>query len=87
MKEIFVQFAREEMGHKSKLMGIKESGVFEIRNHKIEDLKKIADYLVDVEESPNMSYQEALVVAMKKKKKNQPLNCTPIWQQLPQTAK
>jgi rubrerythrin len=33
----------------------------------VQDLK-IADYTVDVEPSPNMSYQEALVFAMKAEK-------------------
>ncbi len=67
MKEVFTQFAGEEMGHKRKLMNIKESGTFEVRETEIRDLK-IADYLVDVEPHPNMSYQEALMIAMKKEK-------------------
>ena len=67
MQSVFAQFAKEEMGHKSKLMKVKEEGLFEVREQHIIDLK-IADYLVEVEANPNMSYQDALVVAMKKEK-------------------
>ncbi len=67
MKAVFEQFAKEEMGHKSRLIKIKDEGTFEVKNEKISDLH-IADYLVDVEVKPNMSYEEALVVAMKKEK-------------------
>lgn len=67
MVETFVQFAKEEMGHKAKLMKIKNEGSFEVRSEQIIDLK-IADYLVDVEASANMSYADALIVAMKKEK-------------------
>ena len=67
MVETFQQFAKEEMGHKAKLMKIKKEGSFEIRSEQILDLK-IADYMVDVEASANMSYADALIVAMKKEK-------------------
>lgn len=67
MKTVFVQFAKEEMNHKSRLLKIKDEGTFEVREEEIYDLK-ISDYLVDVEVTPNMSYQDALVVAMKKEK-------------------
>ena len=67
MEKVFTKFAREEMGHKSRLMNIKETGAYEMRETQVKDLK-IADYLVDVEAKPNMSYQEALIVAMKKEK-------------------
>ena len=67
IKSVFEQFAKEEMGHKAMLMKIKSEDTFEIRDQQIVDLK-IADYLVDVEASPNMSYEEALIVAMKKEK-------------------
>lgn len=67
MEKVFTKFVREEMGHKSRLMNIKETGAYEMRETQVKDLK-IADYLVDVEPKPNMSYQEALIVAMKKEK-------------------
>ncbi|MHC1708111.1 MAG: ferritin family protein [Bacteroidales bacterium] len=67
MVAVFQQFAREEMGHKSRLLRIKEEGVYNARDEKVPDLK-IGDYLVDVQPTPNMSYQDALIVAMKKEK-------------------
>ena len=67
MKTVFAQFAKEEMSHKSRLLKIKDEGTFEVKDEKIHDLK-IADYLVDVEVKPDMSYQDALIVAMKKEK-------------------
>jgi rubrerythrin len=67
MRKVFYQFAREEMGHKAKLLNIKFTGQFSLPKPFITDLK-ISDYLTDVEPSPNMTYQEALIVAMKKEK-------------------
>ena len=67
MKAVFTQFAREEMGHKARLTRIKEDGAFTMRQEKVLDLK-MSDYLVDVEPRPNMSYEEALVLAMKREK-------------------
>jgi len=67
MKEVFSQFAKEEMGHKAKLTNIKNTGQFSINTDAVADLK-IADYLVDVTPGPGMSYQEALILAMKREK-------------------
>jgi rubrerythrin len=67
MKEVFEDFAREEMKHKARLMNIKQTGIMESSHEKVLDLK-MADYLVSVPVSPDMSYQDALVVAMKKEK-------------------
>lgn len=67
MKDIFIQFSQEEMKHKSKLLEIKEKGIYSISSVQITDLK-IADYIVKVETSPQMTYQEALVLAMNREK-------------------
>ena len=67
MEKIFKQFAKEEMGHKSRIMNIKETGAYKAPKEEISDLK-IADYTVDVVPTSNMRYDEALVVAMKKEK-------------------
>jgi rubrerythrin len=67
MRNVFEQFAQEEKGHKAKLAHIKEKGTYTLSGEKVADLK-IADYTVDVDAKPNMSYQEALIVAMKKEK-------------------
>ena len=39
MKATFQQFAKEEMGHKTRLTRIKEEGIFETSDEKILDLK------------------------------------------------
>ena len=69
MKNVFIQFSREEMGHKSKLMHLKSSNlpIFNTLNQNIQDLK-IADYTVKIEPRPGMTYQEALILAMQKEK-------------------
>jgi rubrerythrin len=68
MSEIFKEFAQEEMGHKKKLVEIKAGKRLVPAASKILDLK-IGDYLVDVEPTPDMDYQQALMLAMKKEKK------------------
>jgi rubrerythrin len=67
MRIIFEEFAQEEIAHKAKLAKIKHEGLYEMDIEKIQDLK-IADYLVNISTSPEMNYEEALVVAMKKEK-------------------
>ncbi|HPD66065.1 MAG TPA: ferritin family protein [Bacteroidia bacterium] len=67
MKQIFMQFAREEMGHKAKLLKIKEEGIMSISAEKVLNLK-ISDYVVRSEASENMTYEQALVLAMKREK-------------------
>lgn len=67
MKNTFERFAQEEIGHKAKLLKVKEEGIFQKENVKITDLK-IADYLDKVQATPDMSYQDALVLAMKREK-------------------
>jgi rubrerythrin len=67
MKKVFTQFAGEEMGHKSKLLHIKATGQYTPLKDKVMDLK-LSDYLVDVMPYPEMTYQEVLILAMKKEK-------------------
>ena len=67
MKNVFTQFAKEEMGHKARLTKIKNEGTFEMKNQDVLDLK-MSDYLVDIEPRPNMTYEEALILAMKREK-------------------
>ena len=67
MKKVFEQFANEERGHKKRLQNIQSSGQFTFTPRQIQDIR-IGDYLIDVEPHPGMSYQEALIVAMKKEK-------------------
>ena len=67
MKRDFLLFANEEIGHKAELIAVKEGKKFQPNNEKVLDLK-IADYTVDVNPDQVESYEDALVVAMKKGK-------------------
>jgi rubrerythrin len=67
MKDVFLGFAGEEIGHKAKLMDVKEGKQMLASEKKILDLK-IGDSLVDVELSSDPSYQDALILAMKAEK-------------------
>jgi len=67
MRDTFIQFAREEMGHKARLLKIKTEGISESHLIAVTDMK-ISDYMADVEPKPNMDYAEALVLAMSREK-------------------
>ena len=69
MREVFEGFAREEEGHKAKLLGVKQAGTLTLKpaGGKIVDLK-IGDYLVDADPGADLSYQDALILAMKQEK-------------------
>jgi rubrerythrin len=67
MRDVFIQFAGEEMGHKAKLQMIKRGDLAMRPRQEVPDLK-IGDYLVTVEPNEAMDYQGALLVAMKKEK-------------------
>jgi len=66
MREVFESFAKEELGHKALLEAVKK-GNLQPKAGDVADLK-IADYTVDVKPSPNMDYQSAIILAMKKEK-------------------
>lgn len=67
MKKVFIEFAGEEIKHKQRLIRIREEGVFTMPKQQVADLK-IADYLVEVKVSGKLTYEEALVLAMKREK-------------------
>jgi rubrerythrin len=68
MKDIFLQFAKEEMGHKAFLQKVKREGAFDISASKVADIK-IADYTIPQEkDSDKLTYPEALVLAMRREK-------------------
>ena len=67
MKKIFVQFAKEEKGHKAKLQAVKEGKLLVSAEKKVLDLK-IGDNLVEVDLDAEIDYQQALIVAMKAEK-------------------
>ena len=67
MKELLLEFAEEEKRHKQRLLAVK-SGKRELTpEQEVLDLK-ISDYLVEVDASSDISYQDALIVAMKKER-------------------
>jgi rubrerythrin len=67
MKETFYNFVEEEIKHKAKLVKIKEEKVFNLGQDKIQELN-IADYVEKTEPKNDMTYQEALILAMKREK-------------------
>ncbi|HNY03523.1 MAG TPA: ferritin family protein [Bacteroidales bacterium] len=66
-RKIFEEYAEEEMRHKANLVTVRENGHFTLPEAQVRDLK-IAEYLVDVRPAPGMTYQDALILAMKKEK-------------------
>lgn len=67
MRQVFEEFASEELGHKAKLLAIKQDKLLLPAAGKVMDLK-LADYLTDVEAGPALDYQDALIFAMKEEK-------------------
>jgi rubrerythrin len=67
MKKVFLEFAGEEIRHKQRLTRIREEGVFTMPRQQVADLK-ISDYIIDVKPTGKLSYEEALVLAMKREK-------------------
>jgi len=67
VKETLLDFANQERGHKAKLQAILEGKKLDLIRKDVPDLK-IGDYLVEVEATPDLSFQGALIIAMKKEK-------------------
>jgi rubrerythrin len=68
MHQVFEELSKEELGHKEKLIAIKEGKQLIPAEQRIMDLK-ISDYLVEVEpDVEKLDYQGALILAMKREK-------------------
>lgn len=68
IQKVFEQFSKEELGHKKKLERMKAGDEIAVPDEKVQDLK-IGDYLVEVSTSrDDLSYQDALIIAMKEEK-------------------
>jgi rubrerythrin len=67
MRAMFLQFAKEEKGHRAKLLKVKSGKKLLSTGKKVADLK-IGDYLVEVEPTGELDFQQALIFAMKKEK-------------------
>lgn len=63
MKDIFLEFSREEERHRDKLLDVKKGDEALHANQAVVDLK-VSDYMVDVEPHEQISYQDALIIAM-----------------------
>ena len=67
MKKVLLDFAAEEQRHKALLEEVK-TGERELSpEQEVLDLK-ISDYLVEVDASEDVSYQDALIIAMKRER-------------------
>ncbi len=64
IKKFFEEMIEEERGHRDLLRDLDALNLDGIKLAKVEDLK-ISDYLVDVPFKEDISYQEALTIAMK----------------------
>ncbi|MBC7358152.1 Rubrerythrin [Desulfacinum infernum DSM 9756] len=68
IREFFLEMVEEEKKHRKLLQDLDPAGLKDFTLDKVEDLK-ISDYLMDVEFREDMTYQEALTLAMKKEEK------------------
>lgn len=68
VKQTLLDFANQERGHKAKLEAVRDGRKLDVTaKPNVPDLK-IGDYLVEVEVTPELSFQGALIIAMKKEK-------------------
>lgn len=65
MKSVLMEFSEEELRHKQILLNVKAGEHQLTPQQEVLDLK-ISDYLIDMEGAENLSYQDALIVAMKR---------------------
>ena len=67
MREAFLHFAKEEEGHKARLLKIKQGEIPAVIEEKVASLG-ITESMDEPKTAPNMTYQEALLFAMKAEK-------------------
>jgi len=68
-KELFLDFAKQEEGHRKLLQGLDMDKVVKARIESIPDLK-ISDYMIDSELKSDSSYAEILRLAMKREEQS-----------------
>jgi rubrerythrin len=68
-KELFLDFTKQEEGHKKKLEGVLAGKVDVTKIEKVPNLK-ISDYMVDGELRPDISYADILRIAMKREERS-----------------
>ena len=67
MKKMLLEFAEEEKRHKERLLAVKTGERKLTPGKEVLDLK-VSDYLVEVDAGDNISFQDALIVAMKRER-------------------
>ncbi|MCI0470815.1 MAG: ferritin family protein [Candidatus Aminicenantes bacterium] len=67
VSKFFAELAAEELKHKKFIIGLKEGKTLQPPAGQVADLK-ISDYLVDIEASQALDFQDALTVAMHREK-------------------
>src|SRR3974377_1134382 len=67
MKKMLLEFAEEEKRHKERLLAVRTGERKLTPEKEVLDLK-VSDYLVEVDASDNISFQDALIVAMKRER-------------------
>lgn len=67
-KKMFEEFTKEETKHAELLEGVTEDSIPDAPMQKTTDLK-ISDYLIDLSFKPDIGYQDALIIAMKREEK------------------
>ena len=82
-KEMLKELENMEKGHITVLENIRSKGIEKIEVPNVVDLH-ISDYIVEIEPSANMTYQDVLIVAMKREEKAQKLY-TDLANQFPGT--
>jgi rubrerythrin len=68
IKQFFKEMEQEEQRHRDLLRNLNPGSLDNVKLAKVEDLQ-ISDYLMDVKFTPELTYQEALTLAMKKEEK------------------
>jgi len=68
IREFFEELAQEEQHHRDMLVALDPAAIGNIRLDRVEDLH-ISDYLMDAPFKEDITYQEALTLAMKKEEK------------------
>ncbi|GLI34153.1 ferritin family protein [Desulforhabdus amnigena] len=68
IKKFFLEMVTEEKRHRDMLKDLDVLGISDVKLPQVEDLQ-IGDYLIDVEFYDDITYQEALTLAMKKEEK------------------
>ena len=67
MKDVLLEFSAEEKRHKERLLAVKTGERELTPEQEVLDLK-ISDYLVEVDATDDISYQDALIIAMKRER-------------------